>query len=158
MSKYIVYQNPNNNNMEILIPCVPWDGPLGVAEATAKSDVNDMNEVLKDIPKNQDGHTVEYKFIDIFPKYTETFDFINNNVVRNRNKLQEFKKSEWRRLRKGKLEKLDIEFMKSIETNNLVKQDEKKKKKQALRDVTDTDVSNLSDDDLENYIPEILLD
>ena len=76
MSKYIVYQNPNSNNMEILIPCV-----------------NDMNEVLKDIPKNQDGNTVEYKFIDIFPKYTETFDFINNNVVRNRTKLQEFKKS-----------------------------------------------------------------
>ena len=139
--KYIVFQNPNNNNMEILIPCV-----------------DDMNEVLKDIPKNQDGRPVEYKFIDIFPKYTETFDFINNNVVRNRTKLQEFKKSEWRRLRKVKLEKLDIEFMKSIETNNLVKQDEIKLKKQALRDVTDTDVSNLSDDDLENYIPEILLD
>ena len=139
MSKYVVYQNPNNNNMEILIPCV-----------------NDMNLVLKDIPKNQDGNTVEYKFIDNVPKYTETFDFINNNVTRNRTKLQELKKSEWRRLRKDKLEKLDIEFIKSIESGNNIKQDEIKLKKQALRDVTDIDVSNLTDDDLENFIPEIL--
>ena len=46
--------------------------------------------------------------------------------------------------------------MKSIITNDLVKQEEIKLKKQQLRDVTDTDVSNLTDDDLENYIPEIL--
>ena len=140
MSKFIVYQNPNSNNMEILIPCV-----------------NDLNEVLKDLPKNQDGNNVEFKFIDNVPKYTENFDFIDNNVTRNRTKLHEFKKSEWRRLRKGKLEKLDFEFMKSIETNDLVKQEEIKLKKQQLRDVTDIDVSNLTDDDLENYIPEILL-
>ena len=139
MSKNIVYQNPNSNNMEILIPCV-----------------NDLNEVLKDLPKNQDGLPVEFKFIDNVPKYTETFDFIDNNVVRNRTKLHEFKKSEWRRVRKGKLEKLDIELMKSIETGDAVKQEEIKLKKQQLRDVTATDVSNLTDDDLENYIPEIL--
>jgi len=144
MSKYIVYQNPETNNMEILIPCVSV-----------------LDEVIKDIPK-KDGNTadlgrpVEYKFIDTVPKYTETYDFINNNVTRNRTKLHNLKKNEWRNLRKNKLEKLDIEFMKSIETNDLVKQEEIKLKKQALRDVTDIDVSNLSDDDLENYTPEIL--
>jgi hypothetical protein len=139
-NRFIVYQNPQTNMMEVLIPCI-----------------DDINELLKDVPKNQDGNIVPFKFIDNFPKYPETFDLKDNQIVRNRNKLHNFKKNEWRFIRKPKLEKLDIEFMKSIEVGDIVKQNEIKLKKQELRDATDTDVNNLSDDDLENYTPDILL-
>jgi hypothetical protein len=139
INRFIVFQNPQTNHIGVLIPCV-----------------NDMDEILKDIPKNQDGNTVEFMFIDKIPKYIETFDFKDNLVIRNRTKLHNFKKNQWRFIRKSKLEKLDIEFMKSIELGDTIKQDEIKLKKQALRDVTDTDCSNLSDDELENYTPDIL--
>ncbi len=139
MTKYIVYQNPYSDNIEVLIPCV-----------------DDLNEVLKDIPRKPDGSVSEFKFIDKVPKIIETYDFVNNTLTRNRSKLHNFKKNEWRHLRKNKLEKLDIEFMKAIETNDMVKQEEIKLKKQALRDVTDIDVSNLTDDELENFTPDIL--
>ena len=139
-NRFIVYQNPQNDMMEVLIPCI-----------------DDINVLLKNVPKNQDGNMVPFKIIDNFPKYPETFDLKDNQIVRNRNKLHNLKKNEWRFIRKPKLEKLDIEFMKSIEVGDIVKQNEIKLKKQELRDTTDTDVSNLSDNDLENYTPAILL-
>jgi hypothetical protein len=152
MNQYIVYQNPNSNNIECLIPCL---------DVTISSEY--LNEVLKDIPKDSNGNMVEYKFIDKMPNLIETYDFINSEqspsggqITRNRVKLHELKKKEWRYIRKSKLEMLDIEFMKSIETNDVEKQEEIKLKKQQLRDVTNTDVTNISDDDLEIYIPDVL--
>jgi|688.fasta_scaffold296632_2 hypothetical protein len=139
-NKYIVYQNPYTNGIETLTPCI-----------------NDLNEVLKDIPKNNDGLTVQYKFIDYVPSNIQTYDFIDNEIIRNRYKLHEFKKNDWRNIRKKKLEYLDIEFMKSIETSNITKQDEIKRLKESLRDVTNIDVSFLSDNELENYTPSILI-
>lgn len=137
---YIVYQNPITNCMEITYPCI-----------------NDIEIVKKSIPKDNNGETVNYKFIENFPKLIESYNFVDNEIVRDRNKLHEIKKKEWRMLRKPKLEKLDIEFMKSLEDNDVSKQEEIKLKKQQLRDVTSISIDNLSNDELEEYIPEILI-
>ena len=161
MNKFIVYQNPNTNNMEILIPCISsYFDSIEDETGGSVNNLNDnsqINEIIKDIPKNQDGSIVKFKVVNSVPKYTEYFDFLNDSIVRNRNKLHNYKKNQWRFIRKGKLEKLDVEFMKSIELNDTLKQNEIKLKKQELRDVTSIDVSDMNDDDLENFIPDILL-
>lgn len=137
---YIVYQNPETNNIEVLIPCV-----------------TDTEQLIKDIPKDNYGNIVNYKFIETLPKLVHTYNLIDNEVIQDRTKLHNLKKNEWRTLRKPKLEKLDIDFMKSIEENNIMKQEEIKLKKTQLRNVTDIDISNLSNIELEEYIPDILL-
>ena len=139
---YIVYQNPNNNNIELLIPCL---------------DVNlYFDEIVKDIPKNDLGEIPDYIIVNEIPKFIETYDLRNKLIKRNRNKLINFKLNEWRNLRKPILQKLDIEFMKAFDFNDTNKLNEIRYKKQVLRDITDTDISMLNDDELENFIPNCL--
>jgi valyl-tRNA synthetase len=83
---YIVYQNPNNDNIELLIPCL---------------DVNlYFDEIVKDIPKNDLGEIPDYIIVNEIPKFIETYDLKNKLIKRNRNKLINFKLNEWRNLRK----------------------------------------------------------
>ena len=78
-------------------------------------------------------------------------------ITINLDKAKNIQKDRWRNARKPLLEKLDVEFLKAIETNNTAKQQEIISKKQQLRDVTNTDLSNISTpDQLKNVWPSIL--
>jgi hypothetical protein len=83
---------------------------------------------------------------------------LNEHMITiNLDKAKNIQKDRWRNARKPLLEKLDVEFLKAIETNNTAKQQEIISKKQQLRDVTNTDLSNISTpDQLKNVWPSIL--
>ncbi len=65
----------------------------------------------------------------------------------NMTKAKVIWKDKWRAVRKEKLEALDVDFMRAVEANDSDKQSEVATKKQELRDVTDTDLSNVSTPD-----------
>lgn len=148
---FIVYQNPNTNSMEICVPAISGAGE----QAT------DIQEVIKkDIPKDNNGNTLPYNVFETLPlKYLDSYDFNNdyNNIIQNRTKLHNLKKQEWRNKRFPLLQKLDVDFLKALETNDIVKVEEIKIKKQQLRDITDIDVSYLTNQQLEEFTPDILL-
>lgn len=78
-------------------------------------------------------------------------------VKLNIEKAKEVQRNKWREARKKRFEKLDLDFMLSLETENIEMQKTIKQKKQELRDVTKTILS----DDLEEIKvtwPNILLE
>ena len=138
--RYYVYQNPHTNNMEVLIPCV-----------------NDEAEILKDLPK-VDGQPVTYKIVDQLPqKYFESYDLTDNEVIQSRAKLHNLKKAEWRRVRAPLLEKYDVSFMRALENGDTAEINRIRNIKQQLRDVTSYNVDNLTNSQLEELTPTILL-
>lgn len=78
-------------------------------------------------------------------------------ITINLDKAKEIQKNRWRTARKSILEKLDTEFMRAVETGDTVKQQQIAAKKQALRDVTTTDLSSVTTpDQLKTIWPRIL--
>lgn len=78
-------------------------------------------------------------------------------ITINLDKAKDIQKNKWRTARKPLLEKLDTEFMKAVETGDIVKQQQIAAKKQALRDVTTTDLSSVTTpDQLKTVWPSIL--
>ena len=78
-------------------------------------------------------------------------------ITINLDKAKNIQKNKWRTARKPLLEKLDTEFMKAVETGDIVKQQQIAAKKQALRDVTTTDLSSVTTpDQLKTVWPSIL--
>jgi hypothetical protein len=78
-------------------------------------------------------------------------------VKLNIDKAKEVQKNKWREARKKRFEKLDLDFMLSLETENIEMQKSIKQKKQDLRDITKTFLT----DDLEEIKatwPNILLE
>jgi len=149
--RYYVYQNPHTFQMEALIPCV-----------------NNEAEILKDLPK-VDGQPVPYKIVDQLPqKYFESYDLAaegdnalldnaaSSPFIQSRAKLHSLKKSEWRQLRTIQFSKYDVSFMRALEDGNTAEIDRIKSIKQQLRDVTAADVSSLTNQELEDFTPDIL--
>ncbi len=78
-------------------------------------------------------------------------------ITINLDKAKEIQKNRWRTARKPILEKLDTEFMRAVETGDTVKQQQIATQKQALRDVTTTDLSPVINiEELKNVWPDIL--
>lgn len=67
-------------------------------------------------------------------------------------------KDKWRDARKPKLDLLDVEFIKAVESGNLQKQSEISAKKQALRDVTLTPIPGTTPEEIKSVWPEVLND
>lgn len=66
-------------------------------------------------------------------------------------------KNRWREARKAKLAALDVEQMRALESDDKIKMREIAAKKQALRDVTKIDLSDIETPEmLANYWPEVL--
>lgn len=61
-------------------------------------------------------------------------------ITVNMDKAREIKKDMIRVVRNKKLQELDVEFMRAVETGDVTKQAEVSAKKQALRDATDDPV------------------
>ena len=78
-------------------------------------------------------------------------------ITINLDKAKDIQKNKWRTARKPLLEKLDTEFMRAVETGDTTKQQQIAAKKQALRDVTNTDLSSVTTpEELKNVWPDIL--
>jgi len=77
-------------------------------------------------------------------------------IIVNPDKAKAIWKNKWREARKPILASLDIEFMKAVETGNSEKQAEIASKKQALRDVTLTEIVGNTPEEIKAVWPSVL--
>ena len=101
----------------------------------------DVNDAIKDVPEG-----VEYKIVDsvdIDNGYFNAYDFDADLGAKvNIEKAKAIHLNKFRSTRTPLIEKLDIDFMRAVETGNTSLQQEIASKKQALRDVTKTELPN----------------
>jgi hypothetical protein len=129
------------------------NGSLGI---TAFLNEETAQETIKSFKENSIpfGEITESTKIDDF--FFDAYTVSNNAEVEvNFTKAKEIQKNKWRYLRAEILNKLDIEFMRAIETGDTSKQDLIKSQKQALRDVTSIELQD-SLEEIKNTIPDIL--
>jgi hypothetical protein len=77
-------------------------------------------------------------------------------IIVNSDKAKAIWKDKWREARKPMLASLDIEFMKAVESADTDKQAEIASKKQALRDVTQTEIIGNTSEEIKSVWPNIL--
>jgi len=77
-------------------------------------------------------------------------------IVVNPDKAKSIWKDKWREARKPLLASLDIEFMKAVESADTEKQAEIASKKQALRDVTQTEIVGNTPEEIKAVWPSVL--
>jgi len=77
-------------------------------------------------------------------------------IIVNPDKAKAIWKDKWREARKPLLASLDIEFMKAVETADVEKQAEIASQKQALRDVTQTEIVGNTPEEIKSVWPDIL--
>jgi len=77
-------------------------------------------------------------------------------IIVNPDKAKAIWKDKWREARKPLLASLDIEFMKAVEAGDSEKQAEIASQKQALRDVTQTEIVGNTPEEIKSVWPDIL--
>jgi hypothetical protein len=77
-------------------------------------------------------------------------------IIVNPNKAKAIWKDKWREARKPLLASLDIEFMRAVELADSEKQSEIASKKQALRDVTQTEIVGNTPEEIKAVWPSVL--
>ena len=77
-------------------------------------------------------------------------------IIVNPDKAKAIWKDKWREARKPLLSSLDIEFMKAVETADADKQAEIATQKQALRDVTNTEINGNTPEEIKAAWPSVL--
>ena len=77
-------------------------------------------------------------------------------IIVNPDKAKAIWKDKWREARKPLLASLDIEFMKAVESADTAKQAEIAAQKQALRDVTLTEITGNTPEEIKAVWPSVL--
>jgi hypothetical protein len=77
-------------------------------------------------------------------------------ITINIDKAKDIWKNKWREARKPLLASLDIEFIKAVESADTEKQAEIALQKQALRDVTKTEIVGNTPEEIKSVWPDIL--
>ena len=77
-------------------------------------------------------------------------------IIVNADKAKAIWKDKWREARKPLLASLDIEFMKAVESADAEKQAAIASKKQALRDVTQTEIIGNTPEEIKAVWPSVL--
>ena len=77
-------------------------------------------------------------------------------IVINPDKAKAIWKDKWREARKPLLASLDIEFMKAVESADTAKQADIAAQKQALRDVTQTEIVGNTPEEIKAVWPSVL--
>ena len=77
-------------------------------------------------------------------------------IIVNPDKAKAIWKDKWREARKPILASLDIEFMKAVESADTAKQAEIATQKQALRDVTQTEIVGNTPEEIKAVWPSVL--
>jgi len=83
---------------------------------------------------------------------------VNGGIKFNSDKAKAIWRNKWRESRKSKLASLDIDFMRAVESGDQAKQAEIAGKKQALRDVTLTEIPGTTPEEIKSVWPEVLND
>jgi hypothetical protein len=132
------------------------------------SEIKIINPLIEDSSKIQEfisaniGSNVECVVIDN-SQFPVDIDFamaleVNGGLKFNSDKAKIIWKNKWRDARKSKLQALDVEFMKAIELGEFDKQADIGAKKQALRDVTLTEIPGTTPEEIKSVWPEVLND
>lgn len=74
--------------------------------------------------------------------FREAWKLVDGALTIDIEGAKEIQRNHWRRLRRPKLEALDLAFMQALEANDSVAQAEIAAQKTALRDVTETELPN----------------
>jgi len=119
---YIIYPQ-QNNQIAIIFPC------------------GDIDSSIKDVPEGVDYKLINHLNVD--DNFYGAYEF--DNVVGIKINIEKAKTIQIERFRYYRipiLEKLDVEFMRAVETADTEAQKQISKKKQQLRDVTTTELPN----------------
>jgi len=140
--------------MQIIITYQTEDG--GVAVVRPAPGVSLETVIERDIPAGVQTKTI--KESDLPDRhFRAAWEFDRSSGVKvSVEKAKECQRNLWRKLRAPKLAALDLEFMQAVEDSSPSRRNTIKAQKQALRDVTTTELP----DDLEaikNTVPQILL-
>jgi len=146
--KVFIY-NDDDGNMAIGTPCYQSD------MTEQEKDLFLIEAIKRSVPKKLDGSERKV-FIKTQEELKIADSFIDAHVVNeadgsilfDRLKAIELKKNQFRYFRKPLFEKLDADFMKALENNDLESLAVIKNKKQALRDVTKIDMSEYQTPDV----------
>jgi hypothetical protein len=115
----------------------------------------DIQQAIKDVPIGLPHKIVDSLNID--NDYFNAFDFNEEIGIKfNIKNGKAIHLDKFRAARIPLLNKLDIEFMKAIETGDFEKQAEIALKKQALRDVTQTEIAGNTPEEIKAVWPSVL--
>lgn len=141
----IIIYKLKNGNAGYLIQCDPSQSIEQIAQ--------------KDLPRNPDGSLPDYVTANdgVLPDlyFVDAVDIQGKKASINIEKAKAVQIDRWRSIRSSKLQQLDLESLKAIESGDAVKQAEVAAKKNALRDVTKLPLPN-TPEEIKNYIPDIL--
>lgn len=119
---YIIYPQ-QNNQLAIIFPC------------------GDIESSIKDVPEGVDYKIINYLNVD--DDFYEAYEFDNAiGIKTNIEKAKKIHLERFRYYRKPILEKLDVEFMRAVETADTEMQKQISIKKQQLRDITTMELPN----------------
>jgi hypothetical protein len=114
----------------------------------------DVNDAIKDVPEGSEYKIVDS--VDIDNDYFNAYEFDAETGAKvNIEKAKAIHLDKFRSARTPLIEKLDVDFMRAVESGNTSLQQEIANKKQALRDVTKTELPNTLEG-IKNTWPEIL--
>lgn len=99
-----------------------------------------LEQAISNMPNNMPTGIVDSEEIDYY--FAEAYEFQNGKVNINIEKAKEIHINKFRIARAPLLLKLDIEFMKAVETGSKALQKQIASKKQELRDITTVDLPN----------------
>lgn len=130
-------------------------GSLGIVYPAPNTNIDQLIETIL-------TPGTPYKIVDnlhdqIDFTFFEAYEFTLDGPYFNVNKAHNIWKNKWRQKRQEKLQKLDIEYIRAVELNDKLKQQEISSLKQQLRDITNT-VLPKTPHEIRNTWPTILLD
>jgi hypothetical protein len=115
----------------------------------------DVEDCIKDVPAE-----TPYAIVDdlshIDNDYFDGYSYDNGTAVPNISTVQEIHLNKWREARKPLLDKLDISYIKALESSNTTALQSITQQKQALRDITKISLPNTSVEDIKSVWPDIL--
>lgn len=154
--KVIIYKN-NDNRLSVINPCYKDD--------MTEAEKNEYAIFIqnKDVPKNIDGSSIPSWIIDLnnLPDIKNIRNAWNvddlGQIYFDRNKAIEIKKEQFRNLRKTLLEKLDVQFMRALESGDTSILPSIAQQKQILRDITNISFDEYdTPEKLHKFIPNVL--
>jgi hypothetical protein len=141
--QYIIYKQ-EDGRIGILFPSDEYMKNHSIKELVKKDLNNTSNYIVKD------------SIDDIDLGYSDAYTLSDNVISIDFNKFKEIHKDKWREARKPLLASLDIEYIKAVESADTTKQTEIASQKQALRDVTQIQISGNSTEEIKSVWPEVL--
>jgi hypothetical protein len=138
MKKAIIYQTADG--IAVIHP----------AEGVAAEDC------IKDVPEGAAHKIIDASELPADRYFRRAWKFADSGVQVDIETAKEVQRDKWRAMRAPKLAALDTDVMKAVERGDAKRRNALADQKQALRDVTETELPN-DLDAIRNTIPEILM-